>query len=67
MTGGTREPGEKYSEGEICQVSAKAEIDGGEDGENGDDKFRCEHTLPGAHSLLAESSVGRTVLGSICL
>ncbi len=52
---------------EVCQIGAEAEVDGGEDGENGDNEFRGQHALPGAHALLAKGGVGRAVLGPVRL
>jgi len=56
-----------YRVGDVGQVGAEAEVDGGEDGEDGDNQFRRQHALPGLHALLAESRVGGLVLGGIRL
>jgi len=51
--------------GKVCQVGTKAEIEGGEDREDGDNQFWRQHTLPGAHALLTKGRVGRAVLRAI--
>lgn len=56
-----------YRVGDVGQVGAKAEIDGGEDGEDGDNQLWRQHALPGLHALLAESRVRGLVLGGVRL